>query len=107
MKKISNAFVGIFVLLSHLTMAQSENSFGTFLAAPVGQFGSTDLGDGGFAKTGWGLVFDSRTRTEWLPANSSIFIHSTYQFNKMDSEALSKAYSDALGNRVVVSDSKL
>jgi hypothetical protein len=83
-------------------MAQ-ESSFGAFIASPVGDFKSTSLEDGGFAKQGWGIVFDSRSK---LTKSFSLYFHSTYQWNEMDTDVLEAKFTEYLGYRTTVSDSK-
>ncbi len=92
-------------LISGWASAQEETSIGFFMASPVGSFKSTDLHNGGFAKSGWGLVFDSRGKLFSLK-NWSYYSHSTYQWNDMDTQALSGAFTQQLGNRTEISDSK-
>lgn len=86
--------------------AQESSSFGAFMATPVGKFKSTDLDGGGFAKAGWGIVFDSKNNFNFLPEPWSVYFHSTYQWNEMDSEAVSARFTEALGHKAIVSDSK-
>ena len=98
------AFVA--VLMPFMCLAQEGSSFGAFVAMPVGSFKSTDIKDGGFAKTGWGLVFDSKSRAKFFPENLSLYVHTTYQWNEMDNEKLSAAFTEALGYRTVVGESR-
>ncbi len=86
--------------------AQEESSFGMFLASPVGDFKSTTIGNGGFAKSGGGIVFDSKYPIKQLPAAWSFIFHSTYQWNNMDNIALGQKFTEQLGYRTEVSDSK-
>lgn len=87
------------------SFAQDENSIGFFIASPVGSFKSTDLNGGGFAKTGWGIVFDSRGNLGSLKG-WSYYSHSTFQWNEMDTETMEQKFTDQLGNRTEISDSK-
>jgi len=108
MKKNLIVFVVLLVICvaQKNVFAQSESSFGLFLAFPVGKFKSTDLEDGGFAKTGWGIVFDSKSHYKFLPENLSLYFHSSYQWTKIDTEKLSEEYSESLGLTTEISDSK-
>ena len=92
--------------IASFTFAQEETSFGIFLASPVGDFKSTTLGDGGFAKSGGGIVFDSKYPVKQLPAGWSFIFHSTYQWNNMDNIALGQKFTEQSGYRTEVSNSK-
>ena len=100
--------INLFIVFScaSLSYGQRTSSFGAFISSPVGSFKSTDLSDGGFAKTGWGIVFDSDTKLKFLDEHFSLHIHSTYQWNDIDTEKLSESYTDALGFRTEVSESR-
>lgn len=91
---------------SFQSFGQSESSFGAFLASPVGKFKSTDIEEGGFAKSGWGIVFDSKRELPFLPEGWSMYSHSTYQWNKMDTERISEEFTKILGANTVVSESR-
>ncbi|NOT75994.1 MAG: hypothetical protein HOP08_13795 [Cyclobacteriaceae bacterium] len=107
MKTIRALFISLLMLVFVTDLfAQDESSFGGFLASPVGDFKSTNRSSGGFAKPGGGIVFDSKYTSGLLPANWHFYFHSTYQWNDMDTEALGKAFTEALGYRTEVSDSK-
>ena len=86
--------------------AQEGSSFGAFVAVPVGNFKSTDLRNGGFAKTGWGIVFDSKSHFKSMPDNLFLYFHSTYQWNEMDTEALAAAFTKELGKRTTITESR-
>lgn len=96
----------LFSMINSNCFAQDENSFGFFIASPVGKFKSTDLESGGFAKQGWGVVFDSKNKFDFLPKNWSLYFHSTYQWNEMDTEAVAQKFTEQLGYKTTVSDSK-
>lgn len=99
----------IFAIISFATIsayAQEETSFGAFFASPVGKFKSHDIQDGGFAEPGWGIVLDSKYKFKGLPEGLTAYFHSTYQWNKMNSEALENSFTEYLGYKTVVSDSK-
>ena len=86
---------------------QSETEIGGFAAIPLGELGSTDLGDGGgFAETGWGIRIYSKKNWKILPEGMSIGFFSTYQWSKIDNSALSEAYTEVLGQRTEVTDSR-
>lgn len=110
----SNAFkikiiVFSFLLISGSTISsfgQSETSIGAFMATPVDKFRSTDLDGGGFAKPGWGIVVDSKNNFKGLPEALTIYLHGTFQWNAMDTDALANRFTTALGNRTEISDSK-
>lgn len=91
---------------SMTSFAQEESSFGAFIASPTGDFKSTSLTNGGFAKSGWGLVFDSKNKIGFLPQGWSYYFHSTYQWNEMDTQAVGQKFTEVLGYRTTVSDSK-
>lgn len=108
---MKNSLLRIFVLLfislcSTPSFAQEENSFGAFIASPVGKFKSTDLDGGGFAKQGWGIVFDTKNNIKGLPKGLSAYFHSTFQWNEMDTETLAEKFTAGLGYRTEISDSK-
>lgn len=86
--------------------SQDETSFGGFLASPVGDFKSTSLDKGGFAKPGGGIVFDVKYTTQLLPKGWNFSFHSTYQWNDMDTQEVSRKFTEQLGYKTVVSDSK-
>jgi hypothetical protein len=100
-----------FLLLAVIVIAipafsQEENSFGAFIASPVGNFKSTDLDGGGFAKPGWGIVFDTKNSIKGLPKGWSVYFHSTYQWNELDTETLAQKFTEGLGNRTEISNSR-
>jgi len=84
---------------------EEGTSFGVFSALPVGSFKATDI-NGGFAKPGWGVVFDSRSRPKFLGKKLGLYFHSTYQWNETDQEKMADFFTQALGNRTVVSEGK-
>lgn len=99
-------FLALIVIAIIPAYSQEENSFGVFLASPVSKFKSTDLDGGGFAKRGWGIVFDTKNTIKGLPEGLSVYFHSTYQWNEMDTEALARKFTEGLGNKTEISDSK-
>jgi hypothetical protein len=89
------------------SLAQNNSFMGAFISTPVGKFASTDLEDGGgFAESGWGIVFASDLKGKSWPEYFSLYSHSTYQWNSMDNAALSKAYTSYLGQRTTVTQSR-
>lgn len=105
MKSISLLLSALVFSLAGL--AQSNSFMGAFISTPVGKFASTDLEDGGgFAESGWGLVFASDLRGKSWPEYFSLYSHSTYQWNSMDNAALSTAYTNYLGQRTTVTQSR-
>jgi hypothetical protein len=82
--------------VNHPTKA---TTIGAFIASPVGNFGSTDINNGGFAAPGWGVVFDSKTK---IKNGLSYVFHSTYSWMDIDQEAMSKEFSDYLGLKAEV-----
>lgn len=111
-KLLSLSFMVLFITFTNVCIAQmveqqGESSFGAFYALPVARFKSTDLaGGGGFAKPGWGLVFDSKTNLKILPGGLRLYSHGTYQWNNMDNQKVSEAFTETLGRRTVVSESR-
>lgn len=108
MKKYRVSIFVLFIISISVStsFAQEENSFGAFMASPVGKFKSTDLNGGGFAKQGWGIVFDSKNNIKGLPKGLSAYFHSTFQWNEMDTKTLAKEFTAGIGNRTEISDSK-
>lgn len=100
--------LAILLFSSVALMAQDKGTtFGGFASIPVGKFGSTDLNDGGgFVKTGWGIVFDSKLRGSSWKEFFSLNLHSTYQWNQIDNEAVAIAYTEELGYRTEVGESR-
>lgn len=89
-----------------LTAQTSETHMGVFYSMPTGAFASTDYRvDGGYAEPGWGLIFDSwRNPENW--GNLGFLIHSTYQWNNINTNKLAMDYSDVLGLNVEASESR-
>lgn len=54
---------------------KKSTSLGAMASIPVGRFADTDIKEGGYAQTGWGLYFDSKTT---LQNGLSFISHSTY-----------------------------
>lgn len=86
-----------------LERAQKTTSFGAMYCLPVGDFGSTDLEKGGFARAGWGLYFDSKSTFK----NGLTFIsHSTYTWVPLDQKAVAEAFTTNLGRKTEVTGGK-
>lgn len=82
---------------------QKTTSLGVMASIPVGQFAGTDLSNGGYAKTGWGFYFDSKTT---LKNGLSFISHSTYSWVPLKNEALKKTFSEELGRRTEINGGK-
>lgn len=102
--KIIVALTLVFTSLS--SFAQDETSLGAFIASPIASFKSTSIDDGGFAKQGWGLVFDSKTQLASVYEGLYFYSHSTYQWNDMNTDELAIKFSEYLGNKTQVTSSK-
>lgn len=107
MKKPYTTLIAVmaFLLISFSSYAQNETSLGAFIASPVGSFKSTSIDDGGFAKSGWGLVFDSKTQ---LGEYEGLYFysHSTYQWNDMNTDQMAIKFTEYFGKKTTVSSSK-
>lgn len=99
-------FFSLLYLVSLGTYSQTVNSIGAFMALPVGKFKSTDVKEGGFAKNGWGIVFDSKSFFKGLPKGLSLYSHTTYQWNEMDTKKMAEEFTKELGYKTEISDSK-
>ena len=102
--KLSLIFI-LTILVQHI-FAQEKSTIGGFASIPVCDFGSTELENGGFAEPGWGITFDSRMRSEKWPEGLLFHFHSTYQWNKMNTEAVQNAYTELFGQETTVSESR-
>ncbi len=79
--------------------AKKTTSLGAMYSMPVGDFGSTDLEKGGFARAGWGLYLDSKSTFK----NGLSFIsHSTYSWVPLNQDAIAKAFTENLGRKTEV-----
>ncbi len=100
----------VIILLSFFTLnlnAQDVSTLGFFASIPVGEFASTDLKNGGgFAEPGWGIVFDSRMRQEKWMKGLYFHFHSTYQWNKMNTDLIQELYTKSSGYKTTISESK-
>ena len=66
---------------------------------PTGDFGSTDISNGGFAKPGWGVSLESRNN---LGHGFSFISYSTYSWINLDTDAMEKAFTSSLQARTTV-----
>ena len=92
-QKISNPFLS----------GRKTTSLGAMASIPVGQFSGTDLQDGGYAQTGWGLYFDSKTT---LKSGLSFISHSTYSWVPLNHAALANTFTTELGRKTEISGGK-
>lgn len=83
--------------------AKKTTSFGAMYSMPVGDFGSTNLEKGGFARGGWGLYFDSKST---FKSGLTFISHSTYSWVPLDQDAMAKAFSENLGRKTEVTGGK-
>ena len=72
----------------------NSSTIGAFIAFPMGEFGKTDLENGGFAKQGYGFAFDSKNI---LAKGFSFVSHSTYAWVDIDGDAMAKAFDEEFG----------
>lgn len=86
-----------------LESAQKTTSFGAMYCLPVGDFGSTNLEKGGFARAGWGLYFDSKST---FKHGLSFISHSTYAWVPLDQKAVAQAFTENLGRKTEVTGGK-
>ncbi len=89
--------------LNPFSQAKKATSFGAMASIPVGSFSSTDIHDGGYAKTGWGLFFDSKTM---LKSGLSFISHSTYSWVPLNQAELAKTFSSELGRKTTINGGK-
>lgn len=78
-------------------------SFGAMYCLPVGDFGSTSLQKGGFARAGWGLYFDAR---KTFKSGLSFISHSTYAWVPLDQQAIATAFTENLNRKTTVTGGK-
>lgn len=74
-----------------------EYSIGGFASLPVGAYGSSDLEDGGFAKTGIGFSFESANRMDSWPEWLMVGFQFSYQINELDGRAVGEAFNSQPG----------
>jgi hypothetical protein len=83
--------------------ADKYTALGAMVSIPTGQFGSTDLKDGGYANTGWGLYFDSKTA---LKSGIYFVSHSTYSWVPLNDAALNTSFTRELGKKTTINGGK-
>ena len=76
---------------------QERHTLGVFRSFPTGNFGSSKLGDGGFAKSGWGFLLENNAQPKLFPKFLTFATRFSYQKNELDNHALEKRFSEALG----------
>ncbi|MBL7712312.1 MAG: hypothetical protein JNL13_07615 [Chitinophagaceae bacterium] len=106
---ISSALLGL-LSIAHCARAQKftnpfsnadkYTSIGAMASIPSGQFRSTDLKNGGYAGTGWGLYFDSKTV---LKSGLYFVSHSTYSWVPLNDAALNTSFTRELGKKTMIS----
>jgi hypothetical protein len=69
--------------------SSKQSLLGAFLAFPMGEFGKTDIENGGFAKQGYGFSFDSKSM---IGKGFSYLFHTTYAWADIDGDAMAKAF---------------
>lgn len=74
-----------------------EYAIGGFASIPVGAYGSSDLEDGGFAKTGAGFSFESANRMDSWPEWLMVGFQFSYQINELDGRAVGRAFNSQPG----------
>lgn len=88
-QKITNPFLS----------GKKATSLGATASIPVGRFSGTDLKEGGYAQTGWGLYFDSKTT---LKSGLSFISHSTYSWVPLNHKAMMNTFTKELGRRTEI-----
>ncbi len=68
--------------------SSKQSLLGAFLAFPMGEFGKTDIENGGFAKQGYGFSFDTKNT---VGKGFSTLFHTTYAWSDIDGDAMAKA----------------
>lgn len=101
MKKIIFCFFTLLVTGS-FAQAQSRYYIGAYRSFPLGEFGSTDISEGGFAEGGWGFLLENKFKFSSWPEGLHVGLHFTYQENKFDEQSLGRAFSEALGEQYEV-----
>lgn len=71
-----------------------------FAAIPLGEFGKTDIENGGFAKQGYGVGFNSKNT---IGKGFSFVFLTTYSWVDIDAEAMSKEFTKYLNSRTEIS----
>jgi len=84
---------------------QEIHTVGVFRSFPTGKFGSSNLGSGGFAKSGWGFLLENNTKPKIFPRGFSFATRFSYQKNEIDTPRMASKFSQALGHKTRISDS--
>jgi len=84
------------ILLCHISEAQSKYNIGFYRSFPIGEFGATDIEEGGFAEPGWGFLLEDKFTFSSWPEGLNVGFHFSYQENKADGQAIGQAFSEAL-----------
>jgi len=95
MKKILFCCMGV-MLICQISQAQSTYDIGFYRSFPIGDYGATDLENGGFAEPGWGFLLENKFTFPAWPEGLNIGFHFSYQENKTDEQSIGNAFSEAL-----------
>jgi hypothetical protein len=91
----------LLILLLCLTIdkgiCQEKHTVGFFRSFPVGNFGSSHLDNGGFAKSGWGFFLENNSKPKLFPKWLTFATRFSYQKNKLDAEGMKRKFTEALG----------
>ena len=87
----------IFCMLSLAGICQERQTIGFFRSIPLGKYGSTNFGDGGYAEAGWGVLLENNSRLEVFPKGLTLGTRFSYQKNSMNTEAMEKEFTTQLG----------
>lgn len=90
----------------HQAWAQRHTEIGAFVSIPTGSFGSAEFPEGAFAEIGWGVAISSRIPTPNVYERFSVYLHGSWQYNRMNHSALSEAFTQQLDFRTEVSESR-
>ncbi|KAB2810158.1 hypothetical protein [Phaeocystidibacter luteus] len=84
------------IFFSSTSFAQSTLSFGGIYSTPMGEFGRSDIREGGFAQPGFGFQFEAQMQVPALIDEIRIGIYYSYQNNPIDIDALNNGFNEAL-----------
>ncbi|MBL0740687.1 hypothetical protein [Chryseolinea lacunae] len=85
-----------FVLAGYGAGAQGKLTAGLFSSVPLGKYRSTSADDGSAAKSGWGVMLEYELRLKSWPTFFALNLHTSYQNNPIDNDAMSAELSEAL-----------
>jgi hypothetical protein len=94
-----------FLIIGFISLLQAQENFivGIYNSIPVGDYGSTDYKkDAGFAKNGWGIMFEQKVTSESFPQGLTIGLHFSNHLNDLNNVAMEKALGKAFGGPYVV-----